>query len=288
MIKAYGYLRVSGTGQVEGDGFDRQQELISRFADQAGIIIPRFYEERGVSGAKGEEDRPAFQEMLTAILSNGVRAVIVERLDRLAREYVVQEQLLVYLAAKGITLWNASTGENVTEAVKADPMKKAVIQIQGVFAELEKSLLVNRLAKARERKRAENGKCEGAKGWNEIAPERKAEILKVVRIMRRKPRNGGRPHSYQAIADHLNAAEMRPSAQGRGVVSPACQGVSLPGAGGLSSGQLWQTGCFRKTILPELFRGNVNLSVQPNRNAVIKGNAAEDFFVLQRSEARKI
>lgn len=92
MIKAYGYLRVSGTGQVEGDGFDRQRELISRFADQAEIVIPRFYEEKGVSGAKGEEDRPAFQEMLTAILSNGVRAVIVERLDRLAREYVVQEQ----------------------------------------------------------------------------------------------------------------------------------------------------------------------------------------------------
>jgi site-specific DNA recombinase len=207
MIKAYGYLRVSGTGQVEGDGFDRQRELISRFADQAGIVIPRFYEEKG---AKGEEDRPAFQEMLTAILSNGVRAVIVERLDRLAREYVVQEQLLVYLAAKGVTLWNASTGENVTEAVEADPMKKAVIQIQGVFAELEKSLLVNRLAKARERKRTENGKCEGAKGWNETAPERKAAILKVVRTMRRKPRNGGRPCSYQAIADHLNAAEMRP------------------------------------------------------------------------------
>jgi hypothetical protein len=59
-------------------------------ADQAGIIIPSFYEEKGVSGAKGEEDRPAFQEMLSAILSNGVRAVIVERLDRLAREYVVQ------------------------------------------------------------------------------------------------------------------------------------------------------------------------------------------------------
>jgi DNA invertase Pin-like site-specific DNA recombinase len=210
MIKAYGYLRVSGTGQVEGDGFDRQREVISGFADQAGIVIPRFYEERGVSGTKGEADRPAFQEMLTAILSNGVRAVIVERLDRLAREYMVQEQLLVYLAAKGITLWNASTGENVTEAVKSDPMKKAVIQIQGVFAELEKSLLVNRLAKARERKRAENGKCEGAKSWEEIEPERKEEILKIIKKMRRKPRNQGRPSSYQAIADRLNAEGMRP------------------------------------------------------------------------------
>jgi DNA invertase Pin-like site-specific DNA recombinase len=58
MIKAYGYLRVSGIGQVEGDGFDRQRDVISRFADQAEIVIPRFYEERGVSGTKGEEDRP--------------------------------------------------------------------------------------------------------------------------------------------------------------------------------------------------------------------------------------
>jgi DNA invertase Pin-like site-specific DNA recombinase len=148
--------------------------------------------------------------MLTAILSNGVRAVIVERLDRLAREYMVQEQLLVYLAAKGITLWNASTGENVTEAVAADPMKKAVIQIQGVFAELEKSLLVNRLAKARERKRAENGKCEGAKSWEETEPERKEEILKAIKKMRRKPRNQGRPSSYQAIADCLNAEGLQP------------------------------------------------------------------------------
>jgi hypothetical protein len=49
----------------------------------------------------------------------------VERLDRLAREYVVQEQLLIYLASKGIVLLNASSGENITEAINSDPMKKA-------------------------------------------------------------------------------------------------------------------------------------------------------------------
>ena len=69
---------------------------------------------------------------------------------------------------------------------------------------------LNRLAKARERKRAENGKCEGAKGWNEIEPERKEEILKIIKKMRRKPRNQGRPSTYQAIADHLNAAGLQP------------------------------------------------------------------------------
>jgi DNA invertase Pin-like site-specific DNA recombinase len=76
--------------------------------------------------------------------------------------------------------------------------------MQGIFAELEKSLIVKRLAAARARKRAENGKCEGQKGWNEAAPERKEEILKIVKRMRRKPRNQGRPSTYQAIADFLN------------------------------------------------------------------------------------
>jgi len=208
-VKAYGYLRVSGKGQIDKDGFDRQRDTIQRFADQAGITVPRFYEERGVSGTKGEEDRPTFQEMLTDILSNGVRAVIVERLDRLAREYMVQEQLLVYLAAKGVDLWNASTGENITEAVKADPMKKAVVQIQGVFAELEKSLLVKRLRSARRRKKETAGKCEGAKGWNDTEPERGEEIMRMIRRLRRRPRGCTKQMSYQGVADQLNAEGIR-------------------------------------------------------------------------------
>lgn len=203
-MEAFGYLRVSIKGQIDKDGFRRQRDAIRRYANQRKITIPRYYEEKGVSGTKDESGRPAFQEMVTDILSNGVRTVIVERLDRLAREYTIQEQLLIYLASKGISLINASTGENITEAINTDPMKKAIIQIQGVFSGLEKSLLVKRLQKAREQKKAETGKCEGAKGWNEIDPARKEEVLKLVRWLRRKPRGGGRQKSYQAIADHLN------------------------------------------------------------------------------------
>jgi DNA invertase Pin-like site-specific DNA recombinase len=208
-MEAYGYLRVSGKGQIDKDGFHRQRDVISKFATDNNITIPLYYQEKGVSGTKGEADRPALQEMITDILSDGVNTIIVERLDRLAREYVVQEQLLIYLASKGIVLLNASTGENITEAINSDPMKKAIIQIQGVFAELEKSLLVKRLKKARQRKKAETGKCEGTKGWDELDPERKAEVLKLVRRLRRKPRGGGRQKSYQQVADHLNTERIK-------------------------------------------------------------------------------
>jgi len=199
-LKAFGYIRVSSQGQVDGDGFRRQEEEILTFCKANKIDLINVYREEGVSGTTDETDRPAFQEMISAILKNGVRTVIVEGLDRLAREYRIQETLLVYLAAKGITLINARTGENVTEAISADPMKKALIQIQGVFAELEKNLLVKKLRVARRAKAEEVGKCEGRKSYQEAVPE----LVARIKALHRKPRSGKRK-SLQEMVDILNA-----------------------------------------------------------------------------------
>ena len=78
-------------------------------------------------------------------------------------------------------------------------MKKALVQVQGVFSELEKGLLVLKLQVARQRKRAKEGKCEGRKSYREIAPE----ILSEIRRLRRKPK-GRRRMSYEMVADALN------------------------------------------------------------------------------------
>ncbi len=199
-MKAYGYLRVSGQGQIDGDGFRRQEEEIRAYCKSSGIELAGVYQEQGVSGTTDETERPAFQEMISTILKNGVRTIIVEGLDRLAREYRIQETLLIYLASKGITLINARTGENVTEAITSDPMKKALVQIQGVFAELEKNLLVKKLRTARRAKAEVNGKCEGRKSYQEAAPE----LVAKIKALYRKPRNGERK-TLQQISDQLNA-----------------------------------------------------------------------------------
>lgn len=203
-ITAYGYTRVSSRGQVEGDGLKRQEVEVRSFAKASGYEVLKVYAEEGVSGTTSEADRPAFQEMVEAILRNGVRTIIVEGLDRLAREYRIQETLLVYLASKGIDLIVARTGENVTEAVMADPMRKALVQIQGVFAELEKGLLVKKLRVARERKRQEEGRCEGRKAYApDTLPEAHRTALAAIRKLRRvKP--GQKRMSYPAIAEELN------------------------------------------------------------------------------------
>ena len=50
MTKAFGYLRVSGRGQIEGDGFKRQEAAIKAYAANHGIKIVKTFREEGVSG----------------------------------------------------------------------------------------------------------------------------------------------------------------------------------------------------------------------------------------------
>jgi DNA invertase Pin-like site-specific DNA recombinase len=199
--KAYGYVRVSGKGQLEGSGLDRQEETIRGYALKAGYSIERVFKEEGVSGTLDEDQRPGFQEMVAEILRDSVKVVIVEGLDRLAREYRIQESLLIYLASKGITLISARTEENVTDAMLSDPMKKALVQIQGIFSELEKSLLVKKLRTAREKARQVHGKCEGQKSYSELDPE----LVTRIKRLRRIPFKGAtRKRSFREIAETLN------------------------------------------------------------------------------------
>ena len=199
----FAYLRVSDRSQIDKGGFDRQIKAIKSFCKHQGYTISHIYREEGVSGTKDELDRPVFQDMITAILSNGNRTIIVESLDRLARELRVQEQILMYLARKDISLISANTGEDVTRAILSDPMKKALIQIQGVFAELDKSQLVRKLKRGREKAKQDRGKCEGRKHYGEESEEERT-ILKRITYMRRLSRGQQKRMSFQKIADVLN------------------------------------------------------------------------------------
>ena len=196
MIAAYAYTRVSGRGQLEGSGLERQQEEINKFAKESGYLIKQTFKEEGISGTTTENQRPAFQQMVFSILRNGVNHIIVESLDRLARDLQVQLQLCTYIASKEITLICAGTGENITQAILNDPMRKAMVQIQGVFAELDKSLVVRKLRNGRIKARQDSEtrtlsgkkKCEGRKSLRESSPD----LLKEARKLYRKPPKGKR------------------------------------------------------------------------------------------------
>lgn len=79
-------------------------------------------------------------------------------------------------------------------------MRKALIQIQGVFAELDKNLTVRKLRNGRSKAREKNqrteasltldgrGKCEGRKSYK----ENNKELIEAAKKLYRKPRKGKR------------------------------------------------------------------------------------------------
>src|SRR5262245_39783270 len=100
--QAFGYVRVSGVGQTKGHGPERQRQLIKEYADANDLEVAGFYEDAH-TGTDDWEDRPQFAEMLAAMMGNGVKVVIVESLDRFARDLMIQSTLLAKLAAEGLT-----------------------------------------------------------------------------------------------------------------------------------------------------------------------------------------
>lgn len=199
MTRAFAYLRVSGKGQVEGDGFHRQLDAITRYAEANGIEVVCVFREEGVSGTL--EHRPVLARLMVDLEQNGhgVKLVIVERLDRLARDLSVQEGIISDFKKHDYQLISAMEGADLLED---DPTRKLVRQIIGSIAEYDKTMTVQKLKAARDRKRELTGRCEGRKPFSET-PEGQHVLQVIKRLRRKKP--GCRRMTYVEIADTLNA-----------------------------------------------------------------------------------
>lgn len=182
-MKAYAYLRVSSKGQVEGDGLTRQMKAIEDYVKANGIEVVDTFSDEGISGTM--ENRPALAELLVALeddTGNGVKTVLIERMDRLARDLLVQETIAHDMQKMGVRLISVCDGEDL---LSEEPTRRLVRQVLGAIAEYDKTVMVLKLRVARERIRAKTGKCEGRKGYNEISPGVLEELRKLRLV---KPR----------------------------------------------------------------------------------------------------
>ena len=194
MIPVFAYLRVSGKSQVHGDGFRRQFIAIRQYCRTNRLQIVRIFKERGVGGATELEDRPALSELFNALAANGIQTIVVEKLDRLARDLMVQETIVADMQKSGYTL--LSTCE--PDLCSQDPSRVLVRQIFGAIAQYEKAMIVLKLRGARQRKKARGERGDGRHAYGEKPGE--AEILQ--RIVARRVEGW----KFEAIAAELNAA----------------------------------------------------------------------------------
>lgn len=173
MIPAFAYLRVSGKAQIDGDGFPRQREAITSFAASAGIEIIQEFVEKAVPGKTEWEDRPAWTEMMLTL--NGCTTIVIESLNRLARDLMVQEHIIADLKHRGITLISVAEPDLCTD----DPSRKLLRQIMGAIAEYDRAMIVLKLRGARRRMKASTGRCEGRKPFGHKPGE--ALVLDMIR-----------------------------------------------------------------------------------------------------------
>jgi DNA invertase Pin-like site-specific DNA recombinase len=192
LIKCFAYLRVSSIGQTQGDGYDRQLEACETYAKANGYEIAEVFRE-SITGKSELEDRPALSELFAALEENGIKTVIIEKVDRLARDLMIQESIIGDMQKHGYTLISVAE----PDLCSTDPSRILIRQIFGALAQYDRAMIVLKLRGARQRQKAKLGRCEGRKPFGSKPGE--AEAIHQMRSLK------AAGLSCDKIADALNA-----------------------------------------------------------------------------------
>ena len=196
--QAVAYFRTSSAANVgaDKDSLRRQQDAVRAYAKAHGLTITQEYYDAAVSGADPVHQRPGFKKMLDYMAGNGAKVVLVENVGRFARDLIVQLTGHDFLKGLGLELIPADAPDFFTDET---PTAILVRQVLGAISQFEKGSLVAKLRAARDRKRAETGRCEGPK------PPPLALVKEARRLARRSPKTG-RKRSLRVIARELAEA----------------------------------------------------------------------------------
>lgn len=200
---AVAYLRTSSASNVgeDKDSQKRQWEAVAKYAKREGLAIhePAFYD-AAVSGSDLIHDRPGFAQMLAYLGEHPeVRTILVETASRFARDLIVQETGFRMLQERGIALIAVDSPASFLDDT---PTAVMVRQILGAVAQFDKAITVAKLRGARDRKRSEQGKCEGRKGLAETQPG----VVALARKLYRKNPATGQRRSMREIGEALAEA----------------------------------------------------------------------------------
>lgn len=144
MKRAAFYLRVSTSDQ----NTDRQRSELQAVADQRGWSVT-VYEDAGISGAKGRDQRPAFDAMLREVTRGKVDVVAAWSVDRLGRSLTGLLATLDEVKAAGCDLYLHQQGVDT-----GTPAGRAMFAMLGVFAEFERAMIQERVKSGLVRARA--------------------------------------------------------------------------------------------------------------------------------------
>lgn len=130
------YLRVS-TGEQT---IENQDRVLREVAQRTGWNITAVYKDEGISGAKGRDKRPGFDQLLKAATRREFDMVAAWSVDRLGRSLQDLVGFLAEIQAAGVDLYLHQQAIDTST-----PAGRALFQMMGVFAEFERSMIRERV-----------------------------------------------------------------------------------------------------------------------------------------------
>lgn len=174
------YLRVSTTTQTT----ENQKRELEAIAAKSGWNIVAFYEDFGISGAKGKQHRPSFKKLMDDATRRKFDIIAAWSIDRLGRSL---QDLVVFLNeinALGIDLYLHQQAVDTST-----PAGKLIFHVCSVFAEFERSIISERVISGLERAKSQGKRLGRPKIDDSIAMDVRrmlksgTGILKISRLL---------------------------------------------------------------------------------------------------------
>ncbi|TKD67686.1 recombinase family protein [Pseudalkalibacillus hwajinpoensis] len=170
LLQAVMYARVSTEEQAtEGYSIKAQKDLLNTFAEKHNLTIISEYIDEGKSG-KSINGRPQMIQLLEDAKQKKFEAVIVYKLDRLARKTRDSLEIVETLGIHGVQL--ISLSENIDTTT---PHGKMFYTVLSSLAEMEREQIVGRV-KMGMTQRAKEGKWNGGQCFGYDAKEKKLMV----------------------------------------------------------------------------------------------------------------
>ena len=135
-MRAALYVRVSTDAQT----VENQIRELGEVAERRGWQVVEIYKDAGISGAKGRDQRPAFDRLIKDATARKINMIAAWSVDRLGRSLQDLVGFLNELQAVGCNLYLHQQALDTTT-----PSGRAMFQMCGVFAEFERCMIRDRV-----------------------------------------------------------------------------------------------------------------------------------------------
>jgi DNA invertase Pin-like site-specific DNA recombinase len=200
------YARVSTGEQTTAN----QLRELRAWAKNAGHEVVKVFEDKGISGTKGRDERPGFDAMLKAAARREFDTLAVWSSDRIGRSMPDLLETLQTIRGAGLGLYLHTQALDTST-----PAGRALYQMLGVFAELEREMIVARVNAGLARAKANGTKSGKAIGRPRKASdgEIRAQLAKGTGILRTATLLGCGTSTVHKVAKALGSNQALSSSQ---------------------------------------------------------------------------